>query len=402
MDISLRENIYWVGYVDWTVRDFHGYSTNSGSSYNAYLIVDEKPTVIDAVKAPYAHLLIDRVAALQPLDRVAYIVCNHAEPDHSGGLPALVAACPQAEVVCNQKCREALGLHYDTADWRFKLVADGDSLSIGANTLQFINTPMVHWPESMFTYMPEQKLLFSMDAFGQHYASAHRFDDEEPFEKVMHEAKTYFANIVMLYDKPIQRTLAKAGQIEIETIAPSHGVIWRRHVKMIIDKYLDWLIQRPSAKVLVAYDTMWQSTELMAKAIMDGVLEAEVDARLINLREGDFTALATEVLDSAVLAVGSPTLNKTLMPQAAAALTYLKGLAPKDKAGFAFGSYGWSSGGAQDVERYLQEMKVEILREALTCRFAPKKEVFEECRAAGRMLAAEALKKHEQADKERE
>jgi flavorubredoxin len=245
----------------------------------------------------------------------------------------------------------------------------------------------------MFTYLPERKILFSMDAFGQHYASAHRFDDEEPIDKVMSEAKTYFANIVMLYDKPIQKTLDKASRIEIDMIAPSHGVIWRRNMELILAKYQEWLEQRPAAKVVVAYDTMWQSTQVMAKAIMEGALESDVDAKLINLRDGDFTSLATEVLDCAAIAVGSPTLNKTLMPQVAAALTYLKGLGPRDKAGFAFGSYGWGSGGSQDVESYLSEMKMDLLRDPLTCRYAPDEEFLEECRGAGRMLAEVALKK---------
>lgn len=393
MDISLAKDIFWVGYIDWTVRDFHGYATNRGSSYNAYLIKDEEPTVIDAVKTPYVDSLLEHIGALDKLENIAHIVCNHAEPDHSGGLPKLVEACPNADVVCNAKCGAALGEHYDTQGWNFKIVSDGDSLSIGKHTLQFINTPMVHWPESMFTYVAEEKLLFSMDAFGQHYAAAHRFDDEEPIEKVMQEAKTYFANIVMLYGKPIQRTLDKTSGMGVEIIAPSHGIIWRENAGLIIEKYREWLEQKPAAKVVVAYDTMWQSTEIMAKAIMDGVLESDVEARLINLRGGDFTALATEVLDCACLAVGSPTLNKTLMPQVAAALTYLNGLGPREKSGFAFGSYGWSSGGSGAVEQYLRDMKVEILRDQLTSRYVPSEKVSEECRDAGRMLAEAALKK---------
>ena len=391
MDISVGNGIYWVGYVDWTVRDFHGYSTKRGSSYNAYLIDDECPTLVDAVKEPYAGVLLGNIAAQIDLSQLRYIVCNHAEPDHSGGLPHVVRACPGVEVVCNAKCKDALAAHFDTDGWNFRIIEDGAELSIGSNTLKFINTPMVHWPESMFTYLPEQKILFSMDAFGQHYATANRFDDEESYEKIMWEAKTYFANIVMLYDKPIQRTLQKASGLEFKTIAPSHGIIWRANIDKIISSYLDWVKQKPARKVLVSYDSMWQSTELMAKAIMDGVLESDVQASLINLREGDYTTLATEVLDSPTLAVGSPTLNKTLMPMTAAALTYLKGLGPRNKSGFAFGSYGWSSGGAQDVESYLREMKFNILREPLICRYRPTSDVLAECRAAGRMLSEAAI-----------
>ncbi len=386
MNVSLSDGIDWVGYTDWTIRDFHGYSTKRGSSYNAYLVRDEKTALIDTVKAPYAKDLLKRTAALVNLDAIDYIVCNHAEPDHSGALPEVVKTCPNAEVVCNAKCRNALSAHYCTKNWRFRVIEDGASISIGRRTLTFINTPMVHWPESMFTYIPEEKILFSMDAFGQHYAAANRFDDEEPVEVVMMEAKTYFANIVMLYGAPIKKTLEKAAKIDIKIIAPSHGVIWRTHIASILAAYTDWVEHKSSNKVLIAYDTMWKSTEMMAKAIMDGVLESSAQARLINLRDGDITTLATEVLDSAAIAVGSPTLNKTLMPQVAAALTYLKGLSPHGKKGFAFGSYGWSSGGSNDVEDYLRAMKFDILRAPLTCRYLPDEKTLEECRDAGRML----------------
>lgn len=391
MNTQLRDGIDWVGYVDWTVRDFHGYRTERGSTYNAYLVRDEKTALIDTVKAPYARSLIESVARLTPLDKVDYVVCNHAEPDHAGSLPAIVKACPNAELVCDAKCATALDAHHDTAAWKMRTVATGDTLPLGRRTLSFLETPMVHWPESMFTYVPEEKLLFSMDAFGQHYASAHRFDDQEPLDTVMAEAKTYYANIVMLYGKPIARVLEHAEGLAIDTIAPSHGVIWRSHLARILSAYGDWVQCKPAAKVLVLYDTMWKSTEHMARSILEGALERDVDARLINVRESTLTTVATEVLDAAALAVGSPTLNKSLMPQMAAVLTYLRGLAPVGKAGFAFGSYGWARGGAADVEKYLKEMKVDIMREPLQTQYVPGPDVLEQCREAGRALAEKAL-----------
>jgi flavorubredoxin len=392
METTLGEGIDWVGYVDWTVRDFHGYQTNRGSTYNAYLIVDEKTALIDTVKAPYADRLLANVAALTDPAKVDYLVCNHAEPDHSGSLAAMVAACPNAEVVCDAKCREALVRHYGAEDWPFRVVADGETLSLGRRSLQFIETPMVHWPESMATYCPEEKLLFSMDGFGQHYASAGRFDDLEPLDVVLAEAKTYYANILMLYGKPIGRTLARAEELDIEMIAPSHGVIWRDRPDLILDAYRDWIVQRPDAKVLVVYDTMWQSTRRMAEAILEGAIAEDVRARLINVRASNITELATEVLDVAAIAVGSPTLNSTLMPQMAAALTYLKGLKPAGKAGFAFGSYGWAKVGALDVQRYLEQMRFLLLREPLISQFVPSDACLEECRAAGRELAETAVR----------
>ncbi len=391
MNTTLREGIHWVGYVDWGVRDFHGYRTERGSSYNAYLIQDEKIAVIDSVKAPYADKLLEHISAHVDPARVSYVVCNHAEPDHSGSLPRLMQACPAAELVCDAKCKTALSLHYDTTGWRWKIVTSGDELKLGRRTLTFVETPMVHWPESMFTYVPEERLLFSMDAFGQHYASDHRFDDEEPFEVLMEELKTYFANIVMLYGKPIERVLDKTAGLPIEIIAPSHGVIWRRYLPEIVARYREWVRQKPRAKVLVIYDTMWGSTEQMANAILEGVLELNVEARVANVSHSSNTALVTEVLDAACIAFGSPTLNMTLMPNLAGLLTYLKGLKPVNKAGFAFGSYGWAKGGAADVEEYLRFMKFELLREPLQVQFVPKPADLELCREAGRQLARRAL-----------
>ena len=387
MNTELKEGINWVGYIDWTVRDFHGYKTQSGSTYNAYLIEDDLCAVIDGVKGPYAQRQIDRIKARTDLANIRYVVCNHAEPDHSGGLPALMAVCPNAEMVCNAKCKDALEKHYDTSAWTWHVVADGDTIVLGKRSLQFINTPMVHWPESMFTYVPEDKLLFSMDAFGQHYATAFRFDDEEPLDVILHEAKAYYANIVMLYGRPIAQTLKKAAELDIEMIAPSHGVIWRSHLKEVFEAYQRWVVCKPVPKVIVLYATMWGSTAQMAEAILEGVQEYEVEARFYSVDATHSTFIATEVLDCAAIAVGSPTLNNTLMPSMAGVLCYLGGLRPTNKRGFAFGSYGWSKhGGATEVEDRLKEMKIELDREPIRAQYVPTPEILEQCREAGRAL----------------
>ena len=391
MDTKLAEGVHWIGVIDWTVRDFHGYRTERGSTYNAYLVQDEKTAVVDTVKAPFAADLLDNIRTHVDPVNVDYVVCNHAEPDHAGSLPVLMKACPNAALVCDEKCRKALSMHHDTSGWTFKTVASGDRISLGGLTLSFVETPMVHWPESMFTYVPERKLLFSMDAFGQHYASAHRFDDQEPLDVIMQEARTYFANIVMLYDRPIARVMKKASDLEMDIVAPSHGVIWRSHIDRILKAYTAWVEHRAAAKVVVLYDTMWTSTEKMARAIVQGALETDVDVKLHHVRESNLTVIATEILDTATLAVGSPTLNKTLMPSVAAVLTYLKGLSPKGRAGFAFGSYGWAQGGAKAVHDYLEQMNVESLREPLQVQFVPGAEDLETCRQAGRELARKAL-----------
>lgn len=387
MNTTLKEGIDWVGYIDWTVRDFHGYKTESGSTYNAYLIQDEKCAVIDGVKSPYGSYSLDRIKALTALENIKYVVCNHAEPDHSGSLPELMAACPQAEMVCNAKCKDTLEKHFDTAAWAWHVVDDGDSISLGKRTLTFINTPMVHWPESMFTYVPEDKLLFSMDAFGQHYATAFRFDDEEPLDVILKEAKAYYANIVMLYGRPIAQTLERAATMDIEMIAPSHGVIWRSHIKEVFEAYQKYVVCKPAPKVIVLYATMWKATEMMAEAILEGAQECDVEARFYNVDTTHPTQIATEVLDCAAIAIGSPTLNNTLMPKMAGVLCYLKGLRPTNKKGFAFGSYGWSKrGGASEVENTMKDMKIELMQEPIRSQYVPTPEVLEECRAAGREM----------------
>lgn len=390
MTTSLVPNIDWVGYVDWTVRDFHGYNTFRGSTYNAYLVRDEKTALIDTVKAPYAGDLLQHIASLTALEKVDYVVVNHAEPDHAGALPAVLAACPQATVVTNKKCQGILSGYHDTGGWSWQVVGTGDSLPLGSRTLRFLETPMVHWPDSMMTYVPEEKLLFSMDGFGQHYASSGRFDDQEPLETVMWEAKTYYANIIMWAGKPIQRALEAAAGLQIAMIAPSHGVIWRSHLDRILAAYRDWVVCRPKPKVLVVYESMWESTAQMARAIWEGACAQGVAAQLFDLRVNSNTLLATEVLDAATIAWGSSTLNGGMLPLSGGALTYLKGLRPLCKAGFAFGSYGWSRGGAAAVQEMLEATKVEILREPLECQWRPTPEVLEECRKAGAMLAEKA------------
>jgi flavorubredoxin len=391
MNTTLRENIDWVGYVDWTVRDFHSYDTERGATYNAYLVRDEKTALIDTVKAPYAQDLLRKVSLLCDPVNVDYVVCNHAEPDHSGALPEVMRAMPRAILVCDKKCSEALAEHYDTSSWKFRIVTTGDVISLGKRTLKFVETPMVHWPESMFTYVPEEKLLFSMDAFGQHFASSERFDDESSLCTIMQEAKAYFANIVMPYGKSVKACLERTADLEIEMIATSHGVIWRTHVAKILAAYRNWMEHRPKPKVLVIFDTMWESTGAMAQAIMDGAAEVEgVQCKLIHIRRSNLTQIATETLDAAAIAFGSATLNHGMMPMAAATLSYLEGLRPKGKSSFAFGSYGWGRGGAEAVEEQLRKIGWDVLREPIRSKYRPTPDLLKECREAGRMLAQRA------------
>ena len=390
MNTILYDNIDWVGAVDWNIRDFHSYETNRGATYNAYLVRDEKTALIDTVKAAFADRLLQNVATLGDLSRVDYIVCNHAEMDHTGALPEVFRAMPQATLLCDKKCAAALGEHFDTAAWKIQIVADGQRISLGRRSLQFIETPMVHWPESMATYVPEEKLLFSMDAFGQHYATDERFDDEADSAVVMQEAKTYYANIVMPYGRAVLQTLEKMAGIEIGMIAPSHGLIWRKHFPAILANYRDWANHRPKPKVLVIYDTMWESTAAMAQAILDGASQPGVRASLISIRRSNLTHIAAEMLDAAAVAFGSSTLNRGMMPMAAATLCYLEGLRPVGKAAVAFGSYGWGLGGPEAIDQALRRLDWEILREPLRARWRPTPEILDQCRQTGQSLADRA------------
>ena len=392
MTTELVKQVHWVGWVDWPVRDFHGYQTKRGSSYNAYLVRGAaKTALIDTVKAPFAEQLKAHITAHCPLEAIDYIVCNHAEPDHSGSLPAIVAACPNAVVVCNAKCRDALSRHYDVSSWSFQVVKEGETLDLGGRTLQFFDTVMCHWPESMVTFLQEESLLFSMDIFGQHYASSARFDDEADLAEVMQEAKTYYANIVLPYAKPVANAAKKLLALNPRIVAPSHGVIWRSHVSEIVQAYLRWHVSTPTRKVVIFYATMWQSTRRMAEAIAEGANASEgVEVKLFDLKAVGDTELITELMDCAAFACGTPTLNQGLMPRVAAALTYIRGLKPAGKSALAFGSFGWASKGAEEAHGYLQATGCTLLSEPITCRFAPDAETLERCRQAGKLLAGVA------------
>jgi flavorubredoxin len=390
MNTELRHDIHWVGAVDWNIRDFHSYETGRGATYNAYLVQDEKTALIDTVKAPFADRLLENVASHCDPATVDYVVCNHAEMDHSGALPQVLRAMPKATLVCDKKCAAALGEHYDTAGRKIEIVGTGSSLSLGRRTLQFIETPMVHWPESMATYVPEERLLFSMDAFGQHYATSERFDDEADLDVVMQEAKTYYANIVMPYGKAVLQTLDRLAGLDIKMVAPSHGLIWRKHFPTILARYRDWANHRPSRKVLIVYDTMWESTAMMAQAILEGASQPGVHASLIAIRRSNLTHIATEVLDAAAVAFGSSTLNRGMMPMAAAVLCYLEGLRPMNKAAVAFGSYGWGVGGAEAIDQALRHMEWDIVHEPLRVRYRPTPAVLAQCRQTGQLLAQRA------------
>lgn len=368
---KISENVYWVGGIDWDVRNFHGYLTQRGTTYNAYLIIDKKITLIDTVKPTMTSQLLQRISSVIEPQKIDYIVSNHVEMDHSGSLPAILKHTPNAEIITCPHGEKGLKKHYKK-DWKFRVVKTGDTISTGNYSLQFVLTPMVHWPDNMITYMPEKKILFSNDAFGQHYASTGRFDDECPPDIIMDEAKKYYANIVLPYAKPVKNALDEALKLDIEMIATSHGVGWRKNIAGIVEKYREWSSNKTKKKALIVYDTMWHSTEKIAFAIYDAFESKDYQIVLSNLQHNHISDIMTELIDAEYICVGSPTLNKNIMPSVAGFLTYLNGLAPGNRKAISFGSYGWGEQ-IKKIDQYLSDTGFEII-ESVKHKYIPDNE----------------------------
>ena len=360
--IKIKEGIYWVGGIDWDLRNFHGYLTQRGSTYNSYLIIDEKVTLIDNVKYYLFEELLKRISAIVDPAKIDYIIQNHIEMDHSGSLPEMKKLCPNAKVIASPKGVEGLQKHFKQ-DWNFQTVKSGDILELGRRSLHFVQTPMVHWPDNMVSYCPEVKVLFSNDAFGQHIASSERFDDEFPFNILMHEAEKYYANIVLPYGRQVQKALEVVGTLDIETICPSHGLIWRSRISDIIKEYKKWSANEVENKALIIYDTMWKSTEKIAHTIQEAFEEKDVHTKMFNLQVNHISDIMTEILTAKYICIGSPTLNNNILPTVSAFLTYLKGLAPKSRIGLAFGSYGWGGQSVGIIENELKQCGFDILEQ---------------------------------------
>jgi len=374
--VKIKENIYWVGAVDWDLRNFHGYLTQRGSSYNAYLIIDEKITLVDTVKHYCSDTLLERISSVIEPSRVDYVVANHVEMDHSGSLPFIMKHASQATIITSPNGEKGLKEHY-AGDWKYRVVNTGDSISLGKRSLSFVLTPMVHWPDNMVSYMPEEKLLFSNDAFGQHIGSSERFDDQFPLEIVLEEARKYYANIVLPYSAQVQKALEAASKLAIETIAPSHGLIWRKYIGSILGEYQKWSTNRTEKMAVIVYDSMWQSTEKMAYAIYRAFDDKGYKTKMYNLQHTHISDIMTSIILAEYICVGSPTLNKNILPSVASFLTYLKGLAPKGRKAFAFGSYGWGSMSVKQIEGYLKESGCEVAG-SFEVKYIPSEQKLEE------------------------
>jgi anaerobic nitric oxide reductase flavorubredoxin len=385
--IELAAGVYWVGAIDWNIRNFHGYSTHVGTTYNAYLIVDEQVALIDTVKAPFYSELTARVNQVVSFADIDYVVSNHVEMDHSGSLPMVMEAAKNAKLITLEKFGEnGLGKTFHS-QWPTIAVKEGSELKLGKRNLTFIPTPMLHWPDSMCTYLIEGRILFSMDAFGQHLASSHRFDDEVGLEVIMPQAAKYYANILMPFGDLIVKAAEKLGGIDIDMIAPSHGMIWRSHLSDIVNAYTSWGKGETVKKALVIYDTMWGSTEKMALALAEGIAGEGIEVKVYNLTKSDHSDIIREVLDARAIMVGSPTLNNGMFPTVAQFLCYLKGLKPKGKIGAAFGSHGWAGGGVKAVQQELEAAGIEPMESGLAFKFVPDADELQKCADFGKIVA---------------
>ncbi len=358
--VKIRENIYWVGGIDWNLRNFHGYLTQKGSTYNAYLIIDEKVTLIDTVKHYHYDEMIERISSVIDPGKIDYIISNHAEMDHSGAMPELMKLIPNAEIIATPNGEKALNDHYKSG-WKCRTVKTGDKLSTGKYNFAFYPAPMVHWPDNMLTYMENENILFSNDAFGQHLATSERFDDEYNLDTIIEEARKYYANIVLPYSVQVQKALSELAGLKIDMIAPSHGIIWRKNVSLIVGEYVKWSSGDVKKKALIIYDTMWNSTAMIAEAIGSAFQEKNYNIKMFSLQSNHMSDIMTEILEAEYICVGSSTLNNNMLPSVAGFLTYMKGLAPKQRKGLAFGSFGWGGQGVKQVNEALHGCNYQML-----------------------------------------
>jgi len=387
MSIQIKPQISWVGAIDWDLRHFHGhtYYTKRGGTYNAYLIMDDIPTLVDAVYGPFSQDMLEKVREITPLESVKQIIVNHIEPDHSGALPELLAQIPNARLFGTLKCKEGLEKYYGTC-WDFQVVKSGDSISTGHKTVQFIEAPMIHWPESMFSYIPEEKLLLPNDAFGKQWATNERFNDEVDQGILYEEAAKYYASILWPYSGVIAKKLDELQNLnlEIEMIAPSHGLIWRNNPLQVIDWYKKWSTHQTEKKVVIVYETMWNSTKEMAEAIAQGLQETQVTYQLFDINQTDKTDVLTAMLEAKGYLVGSATYDNDMLPNIAGFMHYLKGSHPQNRIAGAFGSHGWAGGGVKVLEDMLKLMNLNQPLPSLAFQFRPNAEEIEKCRQFGR------------------
>ena len=392
MKFKITENVDWVGKIDWELRKFHGeeYSTHRGTSYNSYLVKDEKTALIDTVWTPFAKEFVENLAKEIDLNKIDYVIANHAEMDHSGALPELMRHIPDKPIYCSANGVKSLRGHYHK-DWNFQVVKTGDKLSLGKKELVFVEAMLLHWPDSMMEYLTEEAILFSNDAFGQHIASEHMYNDIVVQSELFEEATKYYANILTPFSPLVTKKINEviALNLPVNFICPSHGVIWRKNPLQIAEKYLEWAADYQENQIAIIYDTMWDGTRTLAEQIAKGIKQTDnkVTVKLYNISRSDINDVVTEVFKAKAILLGSPTINKGILNAAAALLEMIKGLKFKNKKAAAFGCYGWSGESVKVLTDHLSEAGFEIINDGLKTMWQPGEAEFAQALEFGKAFA---------------
>ena len=387
--VKISDSVYWVGAIDWGVRSFHGYLTSRGTTYNAFLVMADKVTLIDTVKASFGEEMMARISSVIDPRKIDFIISNHAEMDHTGYLPQAIEAMEPERVFASPMGQKALGMHFHW-DQKIEVVKTGDKIDLGDKTLRFVEARMLHWPDSMFTFLEGEGVLFTNDVFGMHIASSERFADEIDPSVLKYEGAKYYANIILHLSPIVTKFLEKLPtfNLDMKIIAPDHGPIWRRDLNHVVEWYSGWAAQKPTNKAVVVFDSMWESTTRMARAVGDGLTENGASVKLMPLGGSHRSDVITELLDAGALLVGSPTINNQIYPTVADVMNYLKGLKPQNLIGATFGSYGWSGEAVKHLDQIMQEMKVDLVQEGLRVKYVPAQEDLATCRDLGAAVAA--------------
>ena len=392
MSFKINDNVAWVGKIDWELRKFHGeeLSTFRGSSYNSYLIKDDKIALIDTVWTPFDNEFVKKLSNEIDLNKIDYIIANHAEMDHSGALKALMDYIPEKPIYCTQNGVKSLKGHY-YKDWNFIPVKTGDKISLGKKELIFIEARMLHWPDSMFCYLTGDNILFSNDAFGQHFASELTFNDLVDEHELYEEAIKYYANILTPFGNFVEQKINEilALKLPVNMICPSHGIIWRKNPLQIVEKYMQWAKAYQENQITIVYDTMWNGTRQIAETIIDGIKSKnkEINIKLYNSARHDINTIITEIFKSKAFLIGSPTINKGILISTAALLEFIKGLSFKNKKAAAFGSYGWSGESVKIITEQLSEAGMDVIDEGIKIQWHPTSEDLNKIYQYGQELA---------------
>ena len=391
MSFKINDSVKWVGKIDWELRTFHGeeYSTHRGSSYNSYLVQDEKTVLIDTVWTPFAKEYVANLKKEIDLHKIDYIIINHAEPDHSGALPELMREIPNTPIYCTANAVKSIKGHYHQ-DWNFVVVKTGDKLNIGSKDIVFIEARMLHWPDSMFSYLTGDSILFSNDAFGQHYASELMFNDLVDQTELYQEAIKYYANILTPFSKLVEKKIEEvvAMNVPVSMICTSHGIIWRENPLQIVTKYMEWAKDYQENQVTIIYDTMWDATKKMGEAIAAGIKSTNpnIAIKLYNTAKADKNDIITEVYKSKAVLVGSSTINKGILHSVAGMLEQIKGLGFKNKKAAAFGCYGWSGESVQIITEELKKAGFEVIDNGVKALWNPDQESLDKCYELGKQF----------------